>query len=200
MATNQYVNKVVYGGTTLIDLTADTVTSSALLSGVTAHNKAGAPVTGTCDWDSNTTDANATASELLLNKTAYVNKVKITGQMPNNGSANITVVDTSGTTIPIGFYDGSGKAAIDSTSLANLIPTNIRRGIEILGVEGTLSPEDQLVVGAASATPYTTSYTITAASLNYDYITQVTVASIAYTEVDNQQGGKTVTIGTLAPA
>ena len=200
MATNQYVNKVVYGGTTLIDLTADTVTSSALLSGVTAHNKAGAPVTGTCDWDSNTTDANATASELLLNKTAYVNKVKITGQMPNNGSANITVVDTSGTTIPIGFYDGSGKAAIDSTSLANLIPTNIRRGIEILGVEGTLSPEDQLVVGAASATPYTTSYTITAASLNYDYITQITVASIAYTEVDNQQGGKTVTIGTVAPA
>ena len=200
MATNQYVNKVVYGGTTLIDLTADTVTSYALLSGVTAHNKAGAPVTGTCDWDSNTTDANATASELLLNKTAYVNKVKITGQMPNNGSANITVVDTSGTTIPIGFYDGSGKAAIDSTSLANLIPTNIRRGIEILGVEGTLSPEDQLVVGAASATPYTTSYTITAASLNYDYITQITVASIAYTEVDNQQGGKTVTIGTVAPA
>ena len=200
MATNQYVNKVVYGGTTLIDLTADTVTSSALLSGVTAHNKAGAPVTGTCDWDSNTTDANATASELLLNKTAYVNKVKITGQMPNNGSANITVVDTSGTTIPIGFYDGSGKAAIDSTSLANLIPTNIRRGIEILGVEGTLSPEDQLVVGAATATPYTTSYTITAASLSYDYITQVTVASIAYTEVDNQQGGKTVTIGTVAPA
>ena len=200
MATNQYVNKVVYGGTTLIDLTADTVTSSALLSGVTAHDKAGAPVTGSCDWDSNTTDANATASELLLNKTAYVNKVKITGQMPNNGASGITVTSLGGTTIPIGFYDGSGKAVIDSTSAANITATNIRRGITILGVEGTLSPEDQLVVGAASATPYTTSYTITAASLNYDYITQVTVASIAYTEVDNQQGGKTVTIGTVAPA
>lgn len=200
MATNQYVNKVVYGGTTLIDLTADTVTSSALLSGVTAHNKAGAPVIGTCDWDSNTTDANATASELLLNKTAYVNKVKITGQMPNNGATGITVTSLGGTTIPIGFYDGSGKAIIDSTSAANITATNIRRGITILGVEGTLSPEDQLVVGAATATPYTTSYTITAASLSYDYITQVTVASIAYTEVDNQQGGKTVTIGTVAPA
>lgn len=199
MATNQYVNKVVYGGTTLIDLTADTVTSSALLSGVTAHNKAGAPVTGSCDWDSNTTDANATASELLLNKTAYVNKVKITGQMPNNGATGITVTSLGGTTIPIGFYDGSGKAIIDSTSAANITATNIRRGITILGVEGTLSPEDQLVVGAATATPYTTSYTITAASLSYDYITQVTVASIAYTEVDNQQGGKTVTIGTVAP-
>lgn len=199
MATNQYVNKVVYGGTTLIDLTADTVTSSALLSGVTAHNKAGAPVTGSCDWDSNTTDANATASELLLNKTAYVNKVKITGQMPNNGANEITVTSLGGTTIPIGFYDGSGKAVIDSTSAANITATNIRRGITILGVEGTLSPEDQLVVGAATATPYTTSYTITAASLSYDYITQVTVASIAYTEVDNQQGGKTVTIGTVAP-
>ena len=200
MATNQYVNKVVYGGTTLIDLTADTVTSSALLSGVTAHDKAGAPVTGSCDWDSNTTDANATASELLLNKTAYVNKVKITGQMPNNGATGITVSSLGGTTIPIGFYDGSGKAVIDSTSAANVTANNIRRGITILGVVGTLSPEDQLVVGAAVATPYTTSYTITAASLDYDYITQVTVASIAYTESDNPQGGKTVTIGTVAPA
>ena len=41
------VNKVIYGGTTLIDLTADTVNHSTLLSGVTAHDKRGNMIIGT---------------------------------------------------------------------------------------------------------------------------------------------------------
>lgn len=44
---NQYVNKVVYGNSTLVDLTADTITASDLLNGVTAHDKTGAPIVGT---------------------------------------------------------------------------------------------------------------------------------------------------------
>ena len=47
MAINPYINKVVYESTTLIDLTADTVTASDMLSGVTAHDASGAVVTGT---------------------------------------------------------------------------------------------------------------------------------------------------------
>ena len=43
----KYVNKVLQGSTTLIDLTADTVTASDMLSGVTAHDASGAVVTGT---------------------------------------------------------------------------------------------------------------------------------------------------------
>lgn len=42
-------NKVVYAGKTLIDLTEDTVTPATLKSGVTAHNAAGAKITGTLD-------------------------------------------------------------------------------------------------------------------------------------------------------
>lgn len=41
------VNKVVYNGTTLIDLTNDSVTASKLASGYTAHTKSGSRVTGT---------------------------------------------------------------------------------------------------------------------------------------------------------
>ena len=41
------VNKIVYGGNTLIDLTGDTVTPENLISGVTAHNKTGVKITGT---------------------------------------------------------------------------------------------------------------------------------------------------------
>jgi hypothetical protein len=40
-------SKVVYGTETLIDLTEDSVTAAALLSGYTAHDKAGEAVAGT---------------------------------------------------------------------------------------------------------------------------------------------------------
>lgn len=47
MASNQNVNKVVYGNTTLIDLTGDDVTAASVLSGKKFHLKSGAAATGT---------------------------------------------------------------------------------------------------------------------------------------------------------
>ena len=47
MANNPYINKVNYGDQTLIDLTADTVEASKMLSGYTAHSASGATITGT---------------------------------------------------------------------------------------------------------------------------------------------------------
>ena len=198
MASNQYVNKVVYGGETLIDLTSDTVDAAHLLKNITAHDKSGAPVTGACEYDAKTTDATAVASEILSSKTAYVNKAKVTGTMANNGSNNVTVASKAGASIPAGYYDGSGKAVLDSASASALVATNIRQGVTILGVEGTLSAEDGLTVGPVSITPKTTEQTVTAASEDLDYITQVTVAAIPYTETDNAQGGKTVVIAAAA--
>lgn len=192
---NQYKNKVVYDGNVLIDLTQDTVDAAHLLTGYTAHGKSGAPITGACSYDSDTSDATALQGEILNGRTAYVNGVKLTGNMANNGSNNITVTGLTGTSIPAGYYDGSGKAAIDATSATNLTANNIRQGVSILGVEGTLSSEDSLVVGPATATPSSSSQTITAASLEFDYITQVTVNAIPYVESDNSAGGVTVTIG-----
>ena len=196
---NQYVNKVVYGGDTLIDLTQDTVTAEKLMSGYTAHDRSGAPITGSCTYDADTSDADAVASEILSGKTGYVNGSKVTGTMPNRGGNNVTISTKSGTAISNGYYDGSGKAVIDSTSATNLVASNIRNGVSILGVTGTLSAEDTLTVGPVSVTPYTTAQTVTAAGESLDYITQVTVAAIAYAETDNTAGGKTVTIGTVAP-
>ncbi len=40
-------SKVVYYGETLIDLTSDTVAADKMVSGITAHDKSGAQVTGT---------------------------------------------------------------------------------------------------------------------------------------------------------
>lgn len=49
MANNPYINKVVYGSNTLIDLTSDSVTSNCLLAGYTAHDKSGALIQGLVD-------------------------------------------------------------------------------------------------------------------------------------------------------
>ena len=44
---SKYKNKVVYGTTVLVDLTADTVTESTLKKGATAHDASGKAITGT---------------------------------------------------------------------------------------------------------------------------------------------------------
>ena len=68
---NTYNNKIVLGdGTVLIDLTQDTITADKLAEGVTAHDKSGAPITGTNTYDADTSDATAAASEILATKTA----------------------------------------------------------------------------------------------------------------------------------
>ena len=195
---NQYVNKVVYGGDTLIDLTTDTAVASDVQSGKYFHLKSGERVQGTCTYDADTSDANAVASEILATKTAYVNGNKITGSMPNNGGNNVTVTGTSGTTIPQGYYDGSGKAVLDSTSATNLVANNIRENVTILGVTGTMSGSEDVHAQAKSVTPATTAQTVVPDSPTYNYLTQVTVAAIPYVETDNAAGGKTVTIAGAA--
>ena len=191
---NQYINKIVYGGNTLIDLTADTVTTSALQSGYTAHDRTGAVITGTNTFDADTTDATAQATEILLSKTAYVAGTKLTGSMPNRGAVSGTISTVSGEyTVPQGYHDGSGKVSIDSTEQQKIIETNIRQGVTILGVVGTMSGSEDVRAQARTATPSTAVQTITPES-GYNYLTQVTIYEIPYVEADNPQGGVTVTI------
>lgn len=48
MANNPYVNKVqLADGTSLIDISSDTVTADKLMQGYTAHDRTGALITGT---------------------------------------------------------------------------------------------------------------------------------------------------------
>ena len=139
---NQYINKVIYGNRTLIDLTADTVEAAKILSGYTAHDKSGAPITGSCAFDVDSTDGTAAVAEILVGKTAYARGAKLTGTMPNNGSVTGTIDTVSGEyTIPMGFHDGSGKVSISSTEADKIVAGNIKSGVEILGVTGTYSGE-----------------------------------------------------------
>ena len=193
------ISKVVYGNTTLIDLTSDTITESDLAYGVTAHGADGEAITGTSTKDSDTTDADATASEILSGKTAYVNKNKLTGSMTNRGGVTGTISTVSGSySIQSGYHDGSGTVAIDSTEQAKIIAGNIKDGVEILGVTGTYTGEG-VTAQAKTATPYTTQQVILPDS-GYDYLSQVTVNAIRYEETLNSSGGYTALIGDVAPS
>ena len=192
---NQYKNKVIYNGTTLIDLTTDTAVASDVQSGKYFHLATGERVQGSSTKNADTTDANMLAGDLLYNKTGYgAAGTKITGSMPNNGGNNVTVTGTSGTTIPAGYYDGSGKAVLDSTSADLLIAENIRENITILGVTGSMSGSEDVNAQAKSVTPTASQQVITPDSPTYNYLSQVTVAAIPYRETDNAQGGVTVEI------
>ena len=187
------INKVIYGGNTLIDLTGDSVTASDLLSGKTAHDKSGATITGTCTFDSDTSEDTAVVAEILAGKTAHARGVALEGTMPNNGSVTGTITTKAQQyTIPQGYHDGSGKVSISSTEQGKIIASNIKSGISILGVTGTYSGES-VTAQAKTATPSTTQQVITP-DANYDYLSQVTVNAISYVETDNSAGGKTVTI------
>lgn len=192
---NQYKSKVIFNGDVLIDLTADTITAADLASGKTAHDKSGAPITGTNTYDSNTSNDTATASEILATKTAHARGTALTGTMPNNGAVSGTISTVSGEyTVPQGYHDGSGKVSISSTEQAKLIATNIRQGVTILGVEGTMSGQEDVNAQSRTVTPTASIQTVTPET-GYNYLTQVTVNAIPYSESDNSAGGVTVTIG-----
>lgn len=191
-----YNSKVVLSnGTVIIDLTADTVDAAHLLSGYTAHEADGRPITGTNTFDSDTSDDTATVGEVLNTKTFHARGTALTGTMPNRGAVTGTINAVNGTyTVPQGYHDGSGTVSISSTEQAKIIASNIRQGVEILGVEGSMSGSEDVNAQTKSATPTWSSQSITP-DTGYTHLTSVTVAAIPIAYSDNAAGGKTVTIG-----
>lgn len=195
MAETKNKNKVVYDGEVLIDLTADTITADKLAKGITAHDKSGTLVTGTSTKDSDTTDDTAAVAEILKGKTAHARGVQLVGTMPNNGAVTGTISTKAGSyTIPQGYHDGSGKVQIDSAEQAKIIAANIREGINILGVEGSMSSSEGMKPQAKSVTPTAAAQTVLPDE-GYNCLSAVTVEKIPYVEAENAAGGITVTIG-----
>ena len=192
---NEYVNKVVLSsGETLIDLSGDTADAAHVLKGSTFHDKSGAPKTGTCEFDSDTSDDTVATAEILVGKTAHARGVKITGTMPNNGAVSGSIATKDGQyTVPQGFHDGSGKVCIASAEKAKLIPGNIKSGVEVLGVTGTYGGKS-INAQTKSVTPSFTQQVVQPDE-SYDYLSAVTVAAIPVAYADNAAGGRTVTIG-----
>lgn len=165
------VNKVIFGGETVVDLTTDTVTAAKMLSGTTAHDKSGTKVTGTI--------ATKTASNMT------VSGATVTAPAGYYASAQSKSVATATQATPSISVDSAGKIKASATQTAgyvsagtksatkqldtwpektytpgrepqyisgdryligrqtikgdvNLVPENIKSGVNIFGVIGTL--------------------------------------------------------------
>ena len=183
------INKVIYGGNVLIDITDTTALANKVLDGFYFYGRDGVKTEGTCTFDADTSDATASTDEILYGETAYVNGNKITGSMPNRGAVSATISSLTPYTIQNGFHDGSGTVSVNST---NITSGNIKSGVTILGVEGTYTGES-ITTQSKTVTP-TTSQQVITADAGYDYLAQVTVNAIPYVETANTYG-ITVTIG-----
>ena len=128
-------------------------------------------------------------------KTAFARGSKVTGTMPNNGSVKKTITKKADKiSIAQGYHDGSGYVSIDEVEQEKLIADNIRSGITILGVTGSMSGTEDVTAQSRSVVPSTVEQTVTPEE-GFNYLSSVTVAAIPYTESENAAGGITVTIG-----
>ncbi len=113
--------------------------------------------------------------------------------MPNNGAVAGSIAGKDEQyTVPRGFHDGSGKVGIASAEKAKLIPENIRQGVTVMGVEGSMSSTEGANPQAKEVTPTTDEQQILPdAEQGYNYLSQVTVKPIPYSETENSAGGLT---------
>lgn len=86
-------------------------------------------------------DADAIVGDVLTGKTFYAGTEPIkTGTMPNRGEVDTDITTKAQVvTIQDGYHDGNGIVQISATEQAKIIDGNIKDGITILGVTGTLA-------------------------------------------------------------
>lgn len=122
-------------GTNTSDATAG---AGDIRSGKTAYGPAG-KLTGTL-VQLDTSDATAVASDIRSGKSGYVNGVKVSGNLADNGALGTITPGTTDQTIPAGITSG-GLVIGD----ADLLPENIKPGINLFGVNGTFTNDSNAV-------------------------------------------------------
>lgn len=124
-----------------------------------------------------TSDATADAGSVKDGATFYANGVKKEGTMPVNGDVSGTISTKDGrVSVPAGYTPG-GTVQLDETEKAKLIASNIRQGVTILDVAGTMSPSEGVNAQSKTVTP-TKNQQVVQPDSGYTHLTQVTVGAI----------------------
>lgn len=234
------VNQVIINGETILDLTSDTVTEKDLVEGVTAHDKSGAPITGTLKA-LDTSDADATSNDIRNGKTAYINGVKVRGNVSEQtslyytekyGGSTVTLsqgersvwVDGAGgvdykvieITAPNTYPSPNGMYMSESTKMCitplasafgNATAADVAKGKTFtseagLMVTGTYEPTStEPTLQAKTVTP-TAAQQVIAPDSGYDGLSQVTVSGDSNLIADNIKSGVSIfgITGTLPTA
>lgn len=127
------VNKVVYGGNTLIDLSADTVAANKMLAGITGHDKAGNPITGNIP-----SQAAQTITPGTTDKTIAAGKY-LSGEQTIKGDANLVAGNIkSGVSIfgVAGSYEGGEDVSAETAEYTSLL-TDLETAIDALPDAGS---------------------------------------------------------------
>ena len=132
MAENPYVNKVVFGNDTLVDLTEDSVTANNLLEGETAHSASGAPVTGTAKQGHVIVNASGT------DMTQRTNMQFIGATVKDDSTNNRTVVTIPTYTEGDGIDITNNEISVDTAFTEASTRTNIASGETISTLFGKI--------------------------------------------------------------
>ena len=125
-----------------------------------------------------TSDATAGAEHILEDYDAYGPNGKVAGQIPVLDPVTGVISQKSGkVTIPAGYYPSAGSAQIAAAEQDKLTPANIRKNVTILGVTGSMDPQEGVTEQQKTVTPTKSQQTITPDS-GYTHLSQVTVEAI----------------------
>lgn len=188
-------NKVIYGGSTLIDLTEDTITANDLLNGVTAHDKSGTSITGNI---ASKTSSNLTVSGATVTAEAGYYSSQVSKSVATGSASTPATTITANPSISV---NSSGLITATTSATQNVTPT-VSAGYVSSGTAGTItvngSNTSQLTtLGATTYNTSTTNQTI--ASGRYLTGTQ-TIRAVTYSGLNASDiaEGVTITIGDSA--
>ena len=145
---------------------------------IPANVKAGVTIDGVTGTF--TSDANATAESMQQGVSAYVNGTRVVGTAPIQAAKTVTPSTTEQTAVESGsFTTGAVKVAGDT----NLIADNIKQGVSIFGVQGTLAGGQVYQTGSEAET----------STLSYDVgFVPKTWLACAYIRTSGGSGGAAI--------
>ena len=125
---------------------------------ISANIKSGITINGVTGKSSvvDTSDALATAAQILSGASAYVGGIKIAGTMANNGAVSATLAINGTYTIPAGYHNGSGKVtqSITTKAAATITPGTsnqaIAAGQYLSGIQTILGDADLIAANIVS--------------------------------------------------